>query len=180
MWVDHHVWLSVNILFSYFDTFCLELLSTPMPSFLGLGAPWTPCPSHRIFQARAVYIYCHLTRVHSTAVVQAAPVGVPVVLGEGLGWGPCGCCRTTSQIQVTKVDTCVYTSGVLGSPHQRPEKETRPWARFLHTRGPPESAWDGGKGEVRTSLSVSLCLKELLHVKSIRTLSCPQNPSTTP
>ena len=75
------------------------------------------------------------------AVVQATPAGLPVVLGGGLGWGPCGPRRTTSQIQVTKADTSVYTSGVLGSPHQRPEKETRPWARFLQTRGPPESAW---------------------------------------
>lgn len=60
----------------------------------------------------------------------------PVVLGRGLGRG----LRTTSHIQLTKADTCVYTSGVLRSPHQSPEKETRPWARFLHTRGPPESA----------------------------------------
>lgn len=141
---------------------------------------WTPCPSHRIFQARAVCIGCHLIWVHRAAVVQEAPVGAPVVLGEELSWGLWGRCRTTPQIQVTKADTCVYTSGVLGSPHQRPEKETRPWARFLHTRGPPESAW-GMKGKVSSGvLSASLCLKELLHVTPARTLSCPQNPSTTP
>lgn len=68
-----------------------------------------------------------------------------MVLGRGLGRGP----RTTSHIQLMKADTCVYTSGVLGSPHQSPEKETRPWARFLHTRGPPESAWGWREIKVR-------------------------------
>lgn len=38
MWGDRHVWLSVNILLSYFGPFCWELMPTPTPSFLGLGA----------------------------------------------------------------------------------------------------------------------------------------------
>ena len=134
-------------------------MPTPQPKLPGFGGHMDPCPSHGVSQAGAVGSGCRFICVPSAAVVQAAPVGVPVVLGGGLCCRLRGRCRTTSQIQGTKVDTCVYTSGVLGSPHQMPEKETRPWARFLHTRGPPESAWNGGRDKVRGS-SLSLTLPE--------------------
>lgn len=61
-------------------------------------------------------------------------------------------------------DTCVYTSGVLGSPHQRPEKETRPWADFCIPGVLQSPPGGGGKGEVRGSLLGLTFLKELIYV----------------
>lgn len=163
---------SVNILFGHFGPLPLE----PMPSlphppphgYTRLPGAWGPTdalPQPWSFQAGAIRIICHLIRVPRAAVVQATPAGTQWSRAGDWAGARLGL-RTTSCIQLTKADTCVYTSGVLGSPHQSPEKETRPCARFLHTRGPPESAWGWRERQGQGSISGPLSLASL-----------PRNPS---
>lgn len=171
--------MSVNILLGYFGPFCWELMPTPTPSFLGLGALWTPCLSHGIFQTGALCIGCHLICVHSAAMVQAALWGPQWSWVTDWAGSHGGAAEPHPRSRSRKQTPVCIHLGSWGhrTISQRRKRGHRPGS--CTPRGPRSPPGMEGKMRSGVLLSSSLSLKELLHVKLTRTPFCPQRPSMT-
>lgn len=177
--MDHGVWL-VNILFIYFGPICLELMPTPhTPGIPILGALWTPCPSHRVFQAGSCLHClpcCLCTQCYHDS---GSSFGVPCGLGQGARLRYVRALPNHVPDPGYKGRHLRVHIGGLGvaAPEAR-EGHNAMGPVPAHQRPPGVCLGVDGKARSAVPLSASLSVKELLYVNTMAP-SCSKAKTNT-